>query len=107
MSPRLQLRLLLTIGLVQVPAVVVAVVQTSPPLPGSTSVRVTLLAAALPATAGLLTTMVKVAWPPMVNDPPSGVFTTFNCAAVLAYTTLFRSCAVSPPVAVAMAAGLG
>ena len=52
----------------------------SPPLVGRTSLRLTLVAAAAPALAGLLTTIWKLAWPFIGKLPPFGVFTTWSCA---------------------------
>ena len=67
MLPRLQLRRFATS--VQEPWLGVAVVKTRPPLPGSWSVRETFVAAALPAAAGLLTTIVKLTCAPCVKVP--------------------------------------
>ena len=65
----------------QLPWVVVAEVQVRPPLVGRASLNETLVAAELPAIAGLLTTMLKLACPPMVKVPPLGDFTTLSWAA--------------------------
>ena len=78
-----------------------------PPLVGSASLNDTLVAAALPAIAGLLTTMLKLAWPPMVKVPFLGVFTTLSCAGGGVQESDPLSVAVRPPSAVALAAGLG
>ena len=54
---------------VQEPCEGVAVAHVRPPLVGSVSFRLTLLADWLPAAAGLLTVMVKPVWLPMVKVP--------------------------------------
>src|SRR6185436_20423435 len=72
---------------------------------GSVSVNVTFFAGLAPAGAGLLTTMLKLTSPPIVNVPPSGVLTIDNCGG-----TQFNdpeSVALNPPSAVASATGFG
>src|SRR5205809_13635 len=91
----------------QLPCVVVAEVQVRPPLVGRASLNETLVAEALPAIAGLLTTMLKLAWPPMVKVPPLGDFTTLSCAGGGVQVSEPLSCAEAALSALAMAAGLG
>src|ERR1700758_5636256 len=70
--PRLQLKLLPPLPpRLQVLGVTVA--QGMPPRGGSVAVSMTFIAA-----AGLLTTMVKLAWPPLLKLPL--LLVTFNCA---------------------------
>ena len=61
---------------VQLPCVGLALDHTRPPLPGSWSLNMTLVAGCEPGAAVLLTTMVKLTCDPGVNVPLSGVFTT-------------------------------
>src|SRR5262249_51748883 len=93
MSPSEQLSVLLTIE--QVPWLLVELVQVRPPLVGSASVSVTFFALALPAAAGLLSPYTSLSRSPIVNDPLSGVFTTFNCAGGGVQLIDPLSCAVS------------
>src|SRR6266581_3355501 len=58
------------------PTVMLAPDQSSPPLVGSWSLSLALVASLPPS---LLTTMVKLTAPPWLNFPPSGVLTTFRC----------------------------
>src|SRR2546425_866516 len=106
MVPKLQLSAFPAIGFTQVPCVGVAVCQTSPPLPGSTSVSCTFVAACAPVGAGLLTTIVKLTCDPCVKVPLSGVFSTISCGGGIQFSEP-ESCARKPPSAVAIAAGLG
>src|SRR3989442_312714 len=106
MVPKLQLGTFPRMGFTQVLCVGVAVCQTSPPLPGSTSVSCAFVAACAPVGAGLLTTIVKLTCDPCVKVPLSGVFTTASCGRGVQFSEP-ESCARKPPSAVATAAGLG
>src|SRR6516165_395049 len=89
--------------MVQVPCEAVDEVHVNPPLVGSVSLSDTLVAALLPAIAGLLTTIVYVTASPILNVPPFGVLTTFNCAGGGVQVSEPESVAVSPPSAVTLA----
>ena len=93
---------------VQLPWVVLALDHTRPPLPGSWSLNVTLVADCEPDAAGLLTTIVKLTCDPGVNVPLSGVFTTLSCGGAGGVQVSDpESCADGALSAVASATGLG
>ena len=76
--PNVQFSRLPTIG-VQLPCVVLALDHARPPLPGSWSLNMTLVADGEPKADGFLTTMVKLTLAHGANEPLSGVFTTLSC----------------------------
>src|SRR5205814_1018160 len=83
----------------------VAVCHTRPPVLGSWSFSLT-LAADRPV-PGLLTTMVKLAWPFWLKVPLSGVLSTVSCAGAGVHVSEPASCALGVLSDDAMAAGLG